>query len=154
MGNERRWRKGSPMTHTTQIRLGVCILVSVILIGGGAFAKSPDNLRRIVKFRGIDLKEPGGLATARSVAAGSGSSEVHELSMINAMAIRLPAVSADQALVSLQKNPHVEEVFDDLLSMADGAICIDPAPPPAPESYPWGLQMIDVPAVHQRWHGL
>jgi subtilisin family serine protease len=45
-------------------------------------------------------------------------------------------------------------VFDDSLHVAAGAICIDPAPPPVPESYPWGLQMIDVPAVHQRWPGL
>jgi subtilisin family serine protease len=142
------------MARATQISLGVCILVSVILIGGVAFAQRPDTLRRIVKFRGLDLKTPGGLATARSVVAGSKSNEVHLLWLINAMAIQLPTVSADQALASLQRNPNVEEVFNDPLSVAAGAICIDPAPPPVPESYPWGLQMIDVPAVHQRWPGL
>ena len=62
------------------------------------------------------------------------SNEVHLLWLINGMAIRLPTSSATQALVSLQKNPNVEEVFDDLLSMADGAICIDPAPPPLPRA--------------------
>jgi subtilisin family serine protease len=134
--------------------LVVCILASFILIGGMAFAQRPDTLRRIVKFRGLDLTDPGGSATARSVVAGSKSKEVHLLWLINAMAIRLPAVSAEQALASLQKNPNVEEVFDDLLSVAAGAICIDPAPPPVPESYPWGLQLIDVPAVHQHWLGL
>jgi subtilisin family serine protease len=73
--------------------------------------------------------------------------------MINAMAIRLPAAGADHALVALQKNPNVEQVFDDLLSVAAGAICIGPAIPPVPESYPWGLQMIDVPAVQPQWQG-
>src|SRR5262245_50542197 len=55
------------MTQMTRVSLVVCVLVSVILIGGGAFAKSADNLRQIVKFRGIDMTEPEDLATARSV---------------------------------------------------------------------------------------
>jgi subtilisin family serine protease len=141
------------MTYTTRISLVVCILVSFILIGEEAFAQGPDPLRKIVKFRGLDLTTPGGSATARSVVAGSKSNEVHLLWLINAMAIRLPGVSADQALVALQKNPNVEQVFGDLLSVAAGAICIAPAPSPVPESYPWGLQMIDVPAVHPQWQG-
>jgi subtilisin len=141
------------MTHTTQISLVVCILASLILIGEEAFAQRPDTLREIVKFRGLDLTTPGGLATARSVVAGSKSNEVHLLRLINAMAIRLPAAGADQALVSLQKNPNVEQVFDDPLSVAAGVICITPAPPPVPESYPWGLEQIDVPAVHRQWQG-
>jgi hypothetical protein len=124
------------MTHITQLTLVVCILTSFIFIGDEAFPQSADKLRRIVKFRGIDLTDSGGSATARSVVAGSKSKEVHLLWLINAMAIRLPAVSAEQALASLQKNPNVEEVFDDLLSMADGAICIDPAPPPLPRATP------------------
>jgi hypothetical protein len=103
---------------------------------GRGFRQTPDTLRRIVKFRGLDLTTPGGSATARSVVAGSMSNEVHQLWLINAMAIRLPTSSATQALVSLQKNPNVEEVFDDLLNMADGAICIDPAPPPLPRATP------------------
>jgi subtilisin family serine protease len=138
------------MTYTARVSLVVCMLVSVILSGRGAFAKSADHLRRIVKFHGLDLKKPGDLATAHSVVAGSGSRKVHELWLINAMAIRLPAAGADHALVALQKNPTVEQVFDDLLSVAAGAICIAPALPPVLESYPWGLQMIDVPAVHQQ----
>jgi subtilisin family serine protease len=136
------------MTHVARVSLVVCVLVSVILGGRGAFAKSADHLRRIVKFHGIDLKKPGDLATARSVVKGSKSNEVHPLWMINAMAVRLPTLNADQALESLQKHHNVEEVFDDLLSVADSAICIGQAIPPVPESYPWGLQMINVPAVH------
>ena len=142
------------MTRMARVSLVVCVLVSVILIGGGAFAKSADNLRRIVKFRSIDVTDPEGLATARSVVKGSGSSEMHRLGLVNALAIRLPAAKADQALASLRSHRDVEEVYNDSMSRADGAICIDPAPPPIPESYPWGLQTINVPAVHQHWPGL
>jgi subtilisin family serine protease len=55
------------MARMARVRVVAWVLVSVILIGGGAFAKIADNLRRIVKFRGIDMTEPEGLATARSV---------------------------------------------------------------------------------------
>jgi hypothetical protein len=41
------------MTHTARVSLVVCMLVSVILSGRGAFAKSADHLRRIVKFHGM-----------------------------------------------------------------------------------------------------
>ena len=81
------------MTQMTQISLGVCVLVSVILIGGGAFAKSADTLRRIVKFRGLDLTSPAGLATARSVVAGSMSNEMHRLWLVNAWPSGFPLVT-------------------------------------------------------------
>jgi hypothetical protein len=55
---------GSPMTHMARVSLVVCGLVSIILIGGVAFAQSADDLRRIVTFLGLDLTDPGGLATA------------------------------------------------------------------------------------------
>jgi subtilisin family serine protease len=71
--------------------------------------------------------------------------------MINAMAIRLPAASADQALAALQMNPYVEGIFDHSLSVAAGAICIGPAFAPVPESYTWGPQKIDMPPVHPQW---
>jgi subtilisin len=142
------------MTWMARVSLVVCVLVSVIPIGGGAFAKSADHLRRIVKFRGIDLTDPAGLATARSVVKGSESSEMHGLWLVNALAVRLPAAKADQALASLRSRGDVEGVYNDSVSRADGAICIDPAPGPVPESYPWGLQTINVPAAHQQWPGL
>jgi subtilisin family serine protease len=142
------------MTQSARVGLVVCVLVSVILVGGGASAKNVDNLRRIVKFLGINLTNPEDLATARSVVAASGSSEVHTLWLINALAVQLPAAGADQALAALLRNPLVEGVFDDSVSMADGAICIAPVPAPSSESYPWGLQKIDVPAVDQKWPAL
>src|SRR5215813_2266034 len=142
------------MTELARVGLVGCVLVSVILIGGGASAKSADNLRRIVKFGGINLTDPQGLATARGAVKESGSSEVHRLWLINGLAIQLPEAGADHALAALLKNPLVEGVFDDSVSVADGAICIDQAPSPVPESYPWGLQKIDVPAVQPQWQGV
>jgi hypothetical protein len=91
-----------------QVSLVVCVLVSAILIGGGAFSKSADNLRRIVKFRGIDVTDPAGLATARSVVKRSESSEMHRLWLVNALAVRLPAAKADQALASLRSHRDVD----------------------------------------------
>jgi len=70
------------MTRMARVSLVAWVLVSVILIEGGAFAKSAHNLRRIVKFRGIDLTVPAGLATARSVVKGSESSEIHRLWLV------------------------------------------------------------------------
>jgi subtilisin family serine protease len=142
------------MTQLARVGLVVRVLVSIILVGGGVFAESPDNRRSIVKFRDISLTDPQGLATARSVVKESGSSEVHTLWLINALAIQLPAQGAEHALAVLLNNPAVEGVFDDSVSVADGAVCIDPAPSPVPESYPWGLQKIDVPAVQPQWQGV
>ena len=126
------------MTHTAQINLMVSLLVSVILIGGGAFAKNADHLRRIVKFRGIKVTDPAGLETARSVVRGNRSSEMHRLGLVNALAIRLPTGKAHQALASLRSHRDVEEVYNDPMSRADGAICIDPAPPPKLRELPLG----------------
>jgi subtilisin family serine protease len=137
-----------------RVSLVAWVLVSVILIEGGAFAKSTYHLRRIVKFRGIDLTDPAGLATARSVVKASESSEIHRLWLVNALAVRLPTAKAEQALASLRSHRDIEGVSNDSVSRADGTTCIDPAPGPVPESYPWGLQTIDVPAVHQHWPGL
>jgi len=132
-----------------RVSLVVGVLVLVILIGGGAFTASGQDLRKIVIF--FDNTP---LTVQQQVVAQSGSSAVHTLSLINGLAIQLPA-AADQALASLRSNPAVEEVYDDAVSVADGAICIDPAPSPVPESYPWGLQKIDAdaPAVQPQWQG-
>jgi hypothetical protein len=142
------------MTRMARVSLVAWVLVSIILIEGGAFAKSAYNLRRIVKSREFDLTDPAGLATARSVVKGSKSSEIHRLWLVNALAVRLPTAKAEQALASLRSHRDVEGVSNDSVSRADGAICIDSAPGPVPESYSWGLQTIDVPAVHQHLSGL
>jgi subtilisin family serine protease len=141
------------MTRMARASLVVGVLVSVILVGGGAFSASGQDLKEVVIF--LDSTP---LAVQLQVVAQSGSSVVHTLSLINAVAIQLPEVGTAQALAFLQGNPNVEGVYDDSVGMVDGGIwpiCIAPAAvPPVPESYPWGLQKIDVPAVHQQWPGL
>jgi subtilisin family serine protease len=127
--------------------------VSVLLIGGGAFVASAQNLRKIVIFHDSAL-----LADQQQVVAQSGSSVVHILSLINALAVQLPAVGTAEALAFLQGNPLVQGVYEDLVGMVDGGshpICIAPALPPAPQSYPWGQQQIDVDVsgVHPQWQG-
>ena len=62
------------------VRLVVCVLVSVMLIGGGAFAQSADNLRRIVTFKNLDLTTTLGYLTALSVVSVSGIRVVHRTS--------------------------------------------------------------------------
>jgi subtilisin family serine protease len=139
------------VTRITRLSLVFCLLVSVILLGGGASVASAQNLRKIVIFQDSTL-----LADQQQVVAQSGGSVVHILSLINAWAVQLPAVGTAEALAFLQGNPLVQGVYDDLVGMVDGGshpICIASALPPVPQSYPWGLQTIDVPAVHPQWQG-
>ena len=63
------------MTRMARVSLVVCVLVSVILIGGGAFVASAENLRKIVIFHGIDVTPC--LGDQQQVVAQSGSSVVH-----------------------------------------------------------------------------
>jgi subtilisin family serine protease len=67
------------------------------------------------------------------VVADSGSCEVHNLWLINALAIQLPPDSADQAqaLAKLRSNPFVERVDDDPSAASS----------PVPEQYDWGQQL-------------
>src|SRR6266700_3862989 len=101
-------REGSTMTRMARTSLVVGVLVSVILIGGGAFSASGQDLRRIVIF--LDSTP---LAVQLQAVSQSGSSVVHTLSLINALAIQLPEVGTAQALAFLQANPNVEGVYDD-----------------------------------------
>jgi subtilisin len=70
------------------------------------------------------------------------------------VAIELPIESAAQALAALRADPHVAGIYDDLANSGqdgggDNAIVITPADPPTQEFYPWGLDTIHVPDVHQ-----
>jgi subtilisin family serine protease len=139
--------EGSLMVRIARISLVVCILVSVSLIGGETFAASTDDLKKIVTFKNIDLKTLLGYTTALGVVTTSRSSIVHNLSFINALAIALPVDDITGALASLLSSVYVLEVADDLLTLVD-PICPTTAPPSI-ESYPWGQQQINVPAVHR-----
>jgi subtilisin len=117
----------------------------LILAGGPGLARAAD-LRRIVSF--VDGTP---LGVQQQVVVLSGSRIVHTLTLITALAIELPAVGTAQALAILAGSPVVQGIDDDPVAVANGAICIDEAPPPIPERYPWGLQQVGMFVVREQW---
>jgi hypothetical protein len=80
------------MTHMRRVRTIACVLLAITLVvtllGGSAFATSANDRRKIVSFvAGTPL------SIQETVIALSGSSMVHILSLINALAIQLPALT-------------------------------------------------------------
>jgi len=136
------------------MKVVACLVVSLGLMGGGAFAATGDIIRKIVVFQaGTSVQ------VQQQVVARSGSRVLNILSLINGVAIELPTQSAAQALTALQADPTVAGVYDDLPSLGwdgggDTIIVMTPADPPTQEIYPWGLDAIHVPDVHQEEPGL
>jgi subtilisin family serine protease len=146
------------MTRMARVSMVLCVLVSVIVIAGGAFTANAANLRRIVTFNNLSDR----LLYKVTWSLGDGITTiklVHDLSLINALAIQLPTLGTDQALaflLNLVVQGVVEGVYDDTVGTVDGGshpVCIVPALPPSPEGYPWGQQHIDVDMVHPQWQG-
>jgi subtilisin family serine protease len=134
------------MTHMRRVRTIMCVLVAVTLmitlLSGGAFAASTDNLRKIAMF----YNPPDPL-----VFVGTGIQVLHNLSLINALAVQLPALGTDAALALIENLINqrvVQEVYDDAVSLVD-PVCPTTALPSGKESYPWGKTKIDVPDVHR-----
>jgi subtilisin family serine protease len=125
------------------------VLVSVSLLGGPAFATGGEDRKKIVLF--LDGTP---LSVQQTVVALSGSTVVHPLSFINALAIELPLVGADQALAFLLNytvlGVHlVVEVDDDLMVSVLPIIPALPGEIPPTETYEWGLEHIGVDMAHQ-----
>ena len=127
------------------------VLVSVILIEGQVFATGEGERKKIVVFQdGISSE------VQQMVVALSGSTVVHTLSFINALAIAPPALNSDQALafllnykLPLTNTLVVVGVYDDLVV---SVLPITPALPgevPLTETYDWGLAHIGVDVAHQ-----
>jgi subtilisin family serine protease len=136
------------MTWTARVSLVACILVSVILMEGGAFSASADNHRKIVTFYGPPPQD------VFNMLPGAGITVPYDLWLINALAVQLPTPppgGPDPALVLLQGLPDLQGIYDDVLTFVD-PICPTTALPPGPESYRWGPQQIEVPAVDQQRH--
>jgi minor extracellular protease Epr len=132
------------MIRLARVRLLVCVLVSVMPIGVGAFAQSADNLRRIVTFQGLDLTTTLGYLTAVSVVTVNGIKVVPpKLEFISALVIQLPAAG-----ISLPASPYILDVSPDPLGWVDQ---ITPSLAPTIEDYDWGHKRIEVPAAHQHW---
>lgn len=123
-------------------------------MGGGAFAAPEDSLHKIVVFH-----EGTPAQAQQDVVQRSGSRVLNLLSLIHGIAIELPASDPAAALAVLHADPRVAGVYDDLAVVGqdgggDKVIAITPAEPPPYEFYPWGLEAIFVPEVHQQQPGL
>jgi subtilisin family serine protease len=128
--------------------------VSVVILGGVAFGHPVEGHRKIVIFQ-----EGTPERVQQQVVEQSRSRVLNLLSLINGVAIQLPTQGAAQALAVLQADPTVMGVYDDpTISRQDGGgdnvISITPADPPTQEFYPWGLDAIHIPEVHQEKPGL
>src|SRR5262245_56757823 len=130
------------------------LVVLVGLMAGGAFSATGNSIRKIVVFQaGTSVQ------VQRQVVAQSGSRMLNLLPLIDGVAIELFAESAAHTLEALQAEPSVAGVYDDLTNSGqdgggDNVIVITPADPPTQEFYPWGLDTIHVPDVHQEDRGL
>jgi hypothetical protein len=107
-------REGGPMARSRLIsRFIVCVLISLVLLAGGACATSEEDRRKIVIFLNgnpLDLQ--------KTIVLLTGSEIVHILGLINALAIRLPLNGLGAALQSLLDKPAVLDVYNDLVGSA------------------------------------
>jgi subtilisin family serine protease len=126
------------MIRNSAVRVVVGVLMSIVLIVGGAFAADADDSRKIVMFLdGIPLDVQKLLVTL------TGSTVVHVLSLINALAIQLPLGEIDDVLELLLNNPAVLGVFDDPIgSIVSSTLLTEPH---SGENFDWGLARIGVP---------
>src|SRR2546428_176825 len=141
------------MKRMVWARWMVSIVIAITLIGSLAVTASTVDLRRIVVFREGTLVE-----VQQQVVALSGSSVLHILSLINALAIGLPAVGTAAALAFLQAHPDVQRVDDDplieLQGQGGGGSFVTPGAAPSTEFYPWGIDWIGAADVQAQYPGL
>jgi subtilisin family serine protease len=151
-------RTCSKLITSTVKRIGLRVAASLVvlpgLLGGGAFGATSDSLRKIVVFQDGTSEQ-----WQQQVVASSGSQLLNLLSLVNGATIKLPSQSPEQALDTLQADPMVMGVYEDLAVSGhdgggDNVIVITPADPPGQESYSWGLQAIHVPEAHADDPGL
>jgi subtilisin len=141
------------MTHMrrvrTMARMLVAITLTVTMLYGSAFATSGDNIRLIVTFKNINLKNSLDYIAVSSLLTTLGSDVVQDLLFINALAIELPVDLLSEVLKLLNSLDEIE-VVDDLISLVDPT-CPTSTLQLIPETYPWGLQQINVPPAHEQW---
>ena len=137
------------MTRKTWVLVIASILVSVILIEGQVFATDEEERKKIVVFqRGTSS------AVQRQVVTLSGSTVVHSLSFIDALAIKLPVRNLDRALAFLLDytvlGVHpVVGVYDDLVVSVLPITLAPLEEVPLQETYGWGLEHIHVDEAHR-----
>jgi len=139
------------MTRRAWVLVIVSVLVSSILPGGWAFATGVEDRKKIVLFHS------GILSTVQqTVITLSGSTVVHTLPFINALAIELPVLNPDWALDFLLNYtlpplniPVVEGIYDDLMVSVLPILPATPGELPPTEIYDWGLENIGADVAHQ-----
>lgn len=128
----------------------VCVCLSLVLLAGGASAATEEDRRKIVTA--LDALS---LSLLQPIILATGSEIVHTLTLINALAIRLPDLLPDalEAIVqSLLSNPLVVAVDDDILGTAAEASPVtqaDVSADASPAPGLWGTYRIGVPNVQQ-----
>ena len=126
------------MIRSSAVRMVVGVLMSIVLVVGGASAADADDSRKIVMFLdGIPLD------VQKLLVELTGSTIVHVLSLINALAIQLPPEGIDNLLELLLNNTAVLGVFDDPIGSIVSSTLL--AEPYTQESFDWGLARIGVP---------
>jgi subtilisin family serine protease len=129
----------------------VCVCLSLVLLAGGASAATEEERRKIVTA--LDALS---LSLLQPIILATGSEIVHTLTLVNALAVRLPDLPLDEleALVqSLLSNPLVLAVDNDIVGSAAEVTSLTHAGMSAngsAEYFPWGVAHIGVPNVQQQ----
>ena len=145
------------MKRIVWARWMVSIMIAIILNGSLAVTARAVDLRRIVVFReGTLLDDPLLQAVVQT-----GSSVLHILSLINAVAIELPPVGTNLALTLLRALPGVVRIDGDPLigiqgqggdgQGGDGGSFVTPGGAPSKEFYPWGIDWIGAADVQTQY---
>jgi hypothetical protein len=129
-----RMQRERAVPYMSRVRTMACVLVAitlmVTLLCGSAIAAIADNRRKIIMFN-----NPPDQDVIDDMVL-TGITVLHDLSLINALAVQLPPpplVGPDPALALLQiliDLGVVQEVIDDTVGTVDGgrySSCIDPA---------------------------
>jgi subtilisin len=130
------------MKQAVWFRFLVNVVVSMVILGGAAFGHPVEGRRKIVVFQ----KGTSGQAR-QQMAKQAGARVLHNLPIIDGVAIDLPAGRALQALKALQRNRAVVGVYNDYVIGADHVVSMTPVEPPAAELFPWGVDRIGTPLV-------
>jgi subtilisin len=130
------------MKQAGWLKFFVNVAVSMVVLGGVAFAHPVEGRRKIVVFQ---KGTPG--HARQQMAKQAGGRVLHNLPLIDGIAIELPTGRALQAMKALQRNRAVVRVYDDHVMGADHVISMTPVEPPASELFPWGVSQIGAPAV-------
>src|SRR5919108_1931761 len=130
------------MKQAVWFRFLVNVVVSMVIFGGAAFGHPVEGRRKVVVFQ----KGTSG-QVRQQMAKQAGARVLHNLPIIDGVAIELPAGRAPQALKALQRNRAVVGVYNDYVIGADHVVSMTPVEPPAAELFPWGVDRIGTPLV-------